>query len=1188
MLIALLLGLDMIAPARARVVYDVINLGPLYGRTGEGPAINELGHVTGYAEPASVPYGYGHAFLYSGGVTIDLGTLGGHTSRGWGINDLDQVIGYSAIDASGTYRAFLYSGGRMTDLGTLGGDSSVGLDINNLGMATGWAQTTSQSTRAFLYTSELMFDLGALGGDYSAGYGINESGQVTGYFIPASGNPRAFLYSGGSMIDLGTLGGPTSYGEAINNRGDVTGSSMLASGATHAFLYTAGGLMLDLGAPSGGSSLGKGINDLGDVVGIGGSHAYLWTFSDGAMHDLNDLIDPASGWVLRGALDINNAGQITGYGTFNGTTSAFLLTPTEYQIQPNPNPDGSSILVDDPRHGYFNAEFFENEGYIGINGVGRLENRAGATLSNQFGGTVENAGTFRVSSGGSFYSSSFSALLNHGLMFVDGTASDYGSTVNDGFLSISANGRYTYGGSGGTEQFLNQGEIENAGLFVVTGSGARLSSTGGGASFSNAGTLRLEQGGSFAGKLQNTGTVLVRDGGHYSGPLNNGGQFTVTGASSFADTQFTNDGAMSLKEGALFTVDAYGGDGISYNNGGLEVGTSGGLLIRGAGLVNASTGALAVRPAATVGVWSRLENQGTIVVDGRLNVNGRLSNFDSILVGAGGALTLVGEFQNTGSVDVNAGTLDITPSGRVFGPGQVTLTDGLLIVNGSFAGNTVNAYNSVVMGSNRIEASATVNLFGSSLNAGNSPGTLILDGALNMDNASSVIVEIASPDDHDRLVLGGAAHFDATRVQIVFLDGYRPDAPEGFDWLSANSGWSGSFYYAAPVHWTVSFSDSASGARLWTTYQFAYEVGAPTPGEDIGIPVEAVAYVGEYGNLASYGALRNSGVLHIRDNAALWNGGQVFIDAGAWMVNRGRLDLSASYGLGQLHNAGTVYNHATGTVVNDAVLENSVAEARLINRGRLQNWGGIINNGLVDTRGQIDNGGFIENHGDFVIGTQGRVKGSGSYQQWSGSTRVDGVLASSDSLSFQAGILTGDGTLIGQVYLGNISAGPVVRPGASIGTMTIEGDLTVDNALFEIDVAGVGNHDILTVSGTALFHDGQVTFLFLDGYAPVAGNVITWLTTGHEGGGFASLDYAIWSVGESGVRTPWSAPPDLLVRFHGDRLAFTAAPVPEPESWAMVLAGLGLVGWAASRHEPRLRRLRVSRQRQREAVLGSR
>src|SRR5262245_12387301 len=45
------------------------------------------------------------------------------------------------------------------------------------------------------------------------------------------------------------------------------------------------------------------------------------------MADLNDLIPPGSGWLLEVAAAINDAGQITGTGTVNGCTHAFLLTP---------------------------------------------------------------------------------------------------------------------------------------------------------------------------------------------------------------------------------------------------------------------------------------------------------------------------------------------------------------------------------------------------------------------------------------------------------------------------------------------------------------------------------------------------------------------------------------------------------------------------------------------------------------------------------------------------------------------------------------------------------------------------------------------------------------------------------------------------------------------------------------------
>jgi probable HAF family extracellular repeat protein len=46
------------------------------------------------------------------------------------------------------------------------------------------------------------------------------------------------------------------------------------------------------------------------------------------MLDLNKLIPPNSGWELDVANGINDAGEIVGYGTRNGTNlRAFLLTP---------------------------------------------------------------------------------------------------------------------------------------------------------------------------------------------------------------------------------------------------------------------------------------------------------------------------------------------------------------------------------------------------------------------------------------------------------------------------------------------------------------------------------------------------------------------------------------------------------------------------------------------------------------------------------------------------------------------------------------------------------------------------------------------------------------------------------------------------------------------------------------------
>jgi probable HAF family extracellular repeat protein len=53
----------------------------------------------------------------------------------------------------------------------------------------------------------------------------------------------------------------------------------------------------------------------------------LFSGKMGRLFDPNDLIDSQSGWVLSGAKDINNSGQIVGFGNLNGEERAFLLTP---------------------------------------------------------------------------------------------------------------------------------------------------------------------------------------------------------------------------------------------------------------------------------------------------------------------------------------------------------------------------------------------------------------------------------------------------------------------------------------------------------------------------------------------------------------------------------------------------------------------------------------------------------------------------------------------------------------------------------------------------------------------------------------------------------------------------------------------------------------------------------------------
>jgi probable HAF family extracellular repeat protein len=155
---------------------------------------------------------------------------------------------------------------------------------------------------------------------------INDAGQVAGTFgsYPA-------LWNGTTPTVLGTLGGDYGIAKAINNAGQVTGWSTGPNG-TRATLWN-DTAAIDLGT-LGGPSYAHGINDAGHIVGDcytdDGDRAFLW---DGVkIIDLNSLLDASTvsaGWVLYGAHDINDKGQIIGTAKnlFTGLYCAYLLTP---------------------------------------------------------------------------------------------------------------------------------------------------------------------------------------------------------------------------------------------------------------------------------------------------------------------------------------------------------------------------------------------------------------------------------------------------------------------------------------------------------------------------------------------------------------------------------------------------------------------------------------------------------------------------------------------------------------------------------------------------------------------------------------------------------------------------------------------------------------------------------------------
>jgi probable HAF family extracellular repeat protein len=314
----------------AAQTYKVTDLGDLPGGAfAQAQAINASGQITGMAGDSS---GDGVVIRYSKGEMTNIGSLGGGKAIGNGINKSAQIAGYST-NASGVYRAFVTVDGKLVDIGDLGGGSATAYGLNDSGQVVGSSYLANGGgAHPFLYSNGKMIDLGTLGGvGWNSANGINNAGVVVG----TSWAPKAFLgfvWKNGKMKSLGTLGGPYSEAYAINNKGQITGAADTAE-SVHAFITT-GGKLKDLGVISGSRSISVGlaINDSGIVVGQstsaqdGNYHACI--YNGRKMLDLNNLIPPNTGWNLYVANGINDAGEIVGYGTRDGTTlHAFLLTP---------------------------------------------------------------------------------------------------------------------------------------------------------------------------------------------------------------------------------------------------------------------------------------------------------------------------------------------------------------------------------------------------------------------------------------------------------------------------------------------------------------------------------------------------------------------------------------------------------------------------------------------------------------------------------------------------------------------------------------------------------------------------------------------------------------------------------------------------------------------------------------------
>jgi probable HAF family extracellular repeat protein len=354
------------------VRYEVAHLGTLGGMS-RGNVINNRGWVAGYSQEGD----FRRAILWRDAVPLDLGSLAGpagNSSVPWpGLNQTGMVVGITEtgeadeLGQAWSCRSFFpvgtpsgrqcvgfwWDGDEMRPLPTLGGGNGFAASVNNRGQVVGWAETDvvddptctapqRRQFRAVLWEPRKgrVQELPPLPGDSaSAATAINQAGRVVGISGDcdvAVGNTtarHAVIWTDAVPARLPTLGGGAWHTPMdINDSGEIAGFSLGPDGLRAVYWDREGGIT-DLGTLDGDpSSQAHGINARGQVVGVSGgtqtvgSRAFLW--EGGELINLNSLVLPGYGGILRDARHINDAGVITGAAQdADGRIVTFVATP---------------------------------------------------------------------------------------------------------------------------------------------------------------------------------------------------------------------------------------------------------------------------------------------------------------------------------------------------------------------------------------------------------------------------------------------------------------------------------------------------------------------------------------------------------------------------------------------------------------------------------------------------------------------------------------------------------------------------------------------------------------------------------------------------------------------------------------------------------------------------------------------
>ncbi len=174
-----------------------------------------------------------------------------------------------------------------------------------------------------------------------------------------------------------------------------------------------------------------------------------------------------------------------------------------------------------------------------------------------------------------------------------------------------------------------------------------------------------------------------------------------------------------------------------------------------------------------------------------------LTNRGTVKIRKGAELSIAYGANNEGGLVDIRGELNLA-GGAIYRQSQESA---LTHVDGVLSAQRVEVLGGTLSGSGRIAADVELGA-GALLAPGDSPGTVTIEGNLFAQQDSQILIEIASDEIFDRVIVSGEATLDGL-LRFRLLDGYVPALGQGWQWLEA-----GSTAFMSALFWLVEAADT--------------------------------------------------------------------------------------------------------------------------------------------------------------------------------------------------------------------------------------------------------------------------------------------------------------------------------------------------------------------------------------------